>query len=125
MPERDDDDASNPDLTPAPAPAPQPASSSPAGRLPEDGGPPPPADDVAYVTEPVIEFELSPTSVKGKATTQGASLLPAVLLAVLGAFLWAAGSTAPGITLMLLGLLISAVWHYAVGRKTNNQRKRD
>jgi hypothetical protein len=123
MPEHDDDDASNPDLSPAPVPVPQPASSNPAGGPPEYGGPPPPADDVAFTTEPAILLEAGLGGVKVKGSLPVASLVVAAALAIFGAILWAAGAPAPGIVLMALALIIPTIWHLANGRKTNNQRK--
>ena len=121
MPEYDDD-ASNPDLTPAPTPAPQPASSS-AGFPPEYGGPPPPPEDDAFITAPAFDLKASLHGLEAKATLPVASLVAALVLVIIGAIIWVTAAALPGIVVMICGGIIPTVWQRTIGRTINNQRK--
>ena len=113
MPENDEDPSSS-DLTPAPAPAPLPTPSGVGGPT-EYGGPPPPEDDQAFV------LEAGPDRVKVSGTLAAASLLIPAAVLIIGAVMWANGAMAPGITLMVLILIVTAFWHRSLHHRNSHR----
>jgi membrane protein implicated in regulation of membrane protease activity len=59
--------------------------------------------------------------VKVSGTLATASLLVPAAVLIIGAVMWANGATTPGITLMVLILVVTAFWHRSLRRRNNHR----